>query len=364
MLVAYGPDGNTIVAGETPFEQLQQWSRERSLYCPNCRGVVHVRGGSDKRTQVHFAHQKGECAWSTEAESVRHARGKVTLANWLRAQFPQATITLEERLPEPNRIADIFVAHEDGRRWAIEFQCAPLDIEEWQHRHDAYRQANILDIWIIGNNRRDKQEAFIEAILTTYREILFLDPLVQPPRIWLRWPISYESVQAWQPEAFERAVLSGWVGRLRYGVTLVGQLETVHLSDEGQLLHPERRALEQRALLIEQLGAAPAIDETALTTYLRNRVNEKALRMVILPLTRAYLRDPDLLRRYNYGRGLDGFSVSETDTQRIERAKEWLSSLAQYGFTPAQLREATRAIPFAGPYAALANYAEMLLALG
>lgn len=364
MLVAYGPDGNTIVAGETPLEQLQQWSRERSLHCPNCRGVVHVRGGTDKRTQVHFAHQKGECAWSTEAESVRHARGKVTLANWLRAQFPAATITLEERLPEPNRIADIFVAHADGRRWAIEFQCAPLDIEEWQHRHDAYRQASILDIWVIGNNRRDKQEAFIEAILTTYREVLFLDPLVHPARIWLRWPISYEAVQSWQPEAFERAVLAGWVGRLRYGVTLVGQLDAVYLSDEGQLLHPERRALEQRALRIERMGAALAIDETSLATYLRGRVNERAVRMVILPLTRAYLRDPDLLRRYNYGRGLDGLPVSEADTLRIERAKQWLANLAQYGFSPAQLREVARSIPFAGPYAALANYAEMLLALG
>ncbi len=166
MLVAYGPDGRTIVAAETALEQLQNWSRERLLRCPNCRGVVHVRGGTDKRTQLHFAHQKGECAWSTEAESVRHARGKITLANWLRAQFPRATIMLEERLPEPNRIADIFVAHADGRRWAVEFQCAPLDVEEWQHRHAAYRQAGILDIWIIGNNRRDKQETFIEAIIT------------------------------------------------------------------------------------------------------------------------------------------------------------------------------------------------------
>jgi hypothetical protein len=363
MLVAYGPDGNVVIAGETPPEQLQQWSRERSLHCPNCRGVVHMRGGTDKRTQVHFAHQKGECAWSTEAESVRHMRGKVVLANWLRAQFPQATITLEERLPEPNRIADIFVAHEDGRRWAIEFQCAPLDIEEWQRRHDAYRQANILDIWIVGNNRRDKQEAFIEAILTTYREVLFLDPLVEPPRVWLRWAVSYETVQVWQPEEIDRATLAGWVGRLRYGATLVSQLGAVRLDEQGRLLHPERSALERRALLIEQMGAAPTVDEAALAAYLRNRVSEKALRMVILPLTRAYLRDPDLLRRFNYGRGLDGSPVCEADVQRIERAKQWLASLAKQGFTSAKIYELVKVIPFAGPYAALANYAEMLLSL-
>src|SRR5438046_1015377 len=109
MLVAYGPDGRPVVAEEAPLEQLQHWSREHLLHCPNCRGAVHVRGGPEKRTQLHFAHQKGECAWSTESESVRHAQGKRVLAQWLRKQFPQATVTLEERLPEPNRIADIFM---------------------------------------------------------------------------------------------------------------------------------------------------------------------------------------------------------------------------------------------------------------
>ena len=72
MLVAYGPDGHPVIAEETPLEQLQQWSHERALHCPNCRRVVHVRGGPGKRAQLHFAHQKGECAWSTESESVRH----------------------------------------------------------------------------------------------------------------------------------------------------------------------------------------------------------------------------------------------------------------------------------------------------
>ena len=134
MLVAYGPDATPVVAEETSLEQLQKWSHERVLYCPNCRGIVHLRGGQQKRTQLHFAHQKGECAWSTEAESVRHARGKMVLADWLRKQFPQALVTLEERLPEPNRIADIFVSHPGGERWAVEFQCAPLDVDDLKLR--------------------------------------------------------------------------------------------------------------------------------------------------------------------------------------------------------------------------------------
>lgn len=362
MLVAYGPEGKTIIAGETPIEQVQQWSRERLLRCPNCRGIVHVRGGTE-RIHLHFAHQKGECAWSTEPESVRHARGKTALAHWLRDQYPVASITLEERLPEPDRIADIFVKHADGRQWAIEFQCAPLDLEEWQRRHDAYRSAGIIDTWIIGDNRRDRQEAFIEAIIAGAREIMFLDPLVTPPRIWLRWPITRETAQAWQPRMVDRASLEGWVGRLRYGMTLHGLLRDTCLTDEGRLLHPERASLEQRASLMRRMGEATCVDETLLAAYLRDRIDERSLRMVILPLTRSYLRDPDLLRRYNYGRGIDGSPVSDTDGQRIERAKQWLTNLQRQGFTMEQLRDLAQAIPFVGSYKGLANYMEMLVGL-
>jgi hypothetical protein len=363
MLVAYGPDGQPVVAEETPLEQLQQWSRERQLYCPNCRGIVHLRGGAEKRTQLHFAHQKGECAWSTEAESVRHARGKVVIADWLRGQFPRATITLEERLPEPNRIADIFVIHEDDRRWAVEFQCAPLDVEEWRHRHQAYRSAGILDIWIIGNNRREKQEAFIEAILAGAREVLFLDPLLTPPVIWLRWPVSRETVQQWQAGSAPAPSLEGWVGRLGYGAVLRGRLSDVCLGQQGELLHPDRSALEQRVRVLHQMSTATAPDETLLAAYLRQRVGEQALQHVIIPLLHAYRRDPDLLRRYNYGRGRPNQPLSEDERARVQKARQWLASLAHHGFPRARLQELAAEIPFIGPYAAFARYVEMLIAL-
>jgi len=363
VLVAYGPEGQPVVAEETPLEQLQQWSRERQLYCPNCRGVVHLRGGAEKRTQLHFAHQKGECAWSTEAESVRHVRGKVVIASWLREQFPDAMIALEERLPEPNRIADIYVAHKDGRRWAVEFQCALLDVEEWRHRHQAYRNAGIVDIWIIGNNRREKQEAFIEAILAEAREVLFLDPLIKPPAIWLRWPVSREMVQRWQSGNAPAPSLEGWVGRLGYGAVLRGRLSDVRLGEQGALLHPERSALEERAKLLFQMSTCVEPDEVLLAAYLRQRVGEQALQRVIIPLLHAYLRDPDLLRRYNYGRGRPNQPLTADERARVQKARQWLASLAQYGFPRPRLQELAGEIPFIGPYAAFARYAEMLIAL-
>ncbi len=363
MLVAYGPGGRPIVAEETPLELLQRWSREHALSCPNCRAVVHVRGGPEKRTQLHFAHQRGECAWSTEAESVRHIRGKSVLANWLRKQFPQAVVTLEKRLPEPNRIADIFVRHEHGTCWAVEFQCAPLDIDEWRHRHTAYRNAQILDIWIIGNNRREKQEAFIEAIIASAREILFLDPLLEPPRAWLRWPVSREMLQLWPQDTALRPFFEGWVGRLGFGASLTDQLNSIRLGEQGALMHSARAILLERTRLLEAMKVAPSVVEALLLSYLEHSVSEEAVHTVMLPLLRAYQRDPDLLRRFNFGRGSLDQPPRAEDSLRVQRAIDWLHTLAKQGYGVTRLQELSQELPFVGPYAAFARYYEMLLAL-
>jgi hypothetical protein len=367
MLVAYGPDGQPVVADETPIEQVQLWSREHMLHCPNCRGAVHMRGGPDKRTQLHLAHQKGECAWSTEGESVRHMRGKLLLAQWLREQFPQATVSLEERLPEPNRIADIFMAHPDGRRWAIEFQCAPLDIEEWRLRHNAYHKAGIVDTWIIGTNRREKQEAFIEAIITLAHKILFLDPQVDPPRIWLRWPVTRQQMQTWQERHPGLSTTSvtpgGWVGRTGYGMTASGSLKQVHLDTRARLIHPAHEEMEAHTQLLQAMSSTPAVTEAQITAYMSSYNNENVLRLALIPLMKAYLHDPELLLRYNYGRGQLDQPATATDTMRIARAHTWLKSLEQHGIAADSIRAMSKELPYVGPYAAFVNYIEMLLTL-
>ena len=360
MLVAYGPNDRQVVAEETPLAQLQQWSRDRALYCPNCRGIVHVRGGPDKHMQLHFAHQRGECAWSTESESVRHAQGKVVLSQWLREQFPHADVRLEERLPEPNRIADVFVEHTDGRRWAVEFQCAPLDVDEWTHRHTAYRKAGILDIWIIGVNRREKQEAFIEAVIGFAREVLFLDPQITPPRIWLRWPIARTLAQEWERDTVQHPTLEGWVGRHGYGATLSSSLQDISLDTKGYFVHPIRTSVEQQAQLRHTLQNSSTFDETLLIAYLRQRIEGDILQRVVVPLVHAFIRDPDLLRRYNYGRGLLNQPLSEDDRERMQKAKVWLASLSKQGFSATYLQTLSKEIPLIGPYAPFAKYVDML----
>lgn len=363
MLVAYGPADQPIVAEEVPLEQLQRWSHEQQLRCPNCRGTVHVRGGPSKRMQLHFAHQRGACAWSTEGESVRHMRGKLILAQWLRVCFPQATISLEERLPGPNRIADVFLRHADGRRQAIEFQCAPLELAEWQMRHAAYREAGIIDTWIVGSNRLEKQEAFIEAILSHAREIVFLDPLLTPARAWLRWPVTSETARSWQNGIQQPPMLSGWVGRLGLGATLIDELTLLRLTSHGTFSHVRRTALAESQRLLRKMEHAPAPDLATFQAYLTTQLDDEAIEIVMLPLLRAYLRDPDLLRRYNYGRGQWNQPVSPADRRRIERARAWLQRLESQGFSRQRLRELLPAIPPIRAYAPLASYLEMLLAL-
>ncbi len=263
------------------------------------------------------------------------------LAEWLQKQFPQASISLEKRLPEPNRIADIFVTYADGRQWAFEFQCAPLDIDEWHLRHTAYLKADIRDTWIIGSNRREKQEAFIEAIIASASEVMFIDPLLTPPLVWLRWAITRETMREWQVVKGWTPSLEGWVGRSRskYGVTLSGLLQEVSFGEDGRFIHPNRSELEARIGLLGAMRTAQAIDEATLNAYLKPIVGGEALDVVLFPMLHAYLRDPDLFTRYNYGRGSGDQFVSDTDRRRVQQARIWLEGLAQRGFSALQVRE-------------------------
>jgi hypothetical protein len=189
----------------------------------------------------------------------------------------------------------------------------------------------------------------------------------------LRWPISRQLAQEWQNDRSNpssnhaqphyKPALDGWVGRTGYGATLIGSLNEIRLSKQAQLLHPLRIAMEERARLLQTMGAAALPDEKLLAAYLQHTLEEQALRQVLIPLLRAYLLDPDLLRRYNYGRGLPDAPVSRDDLARIEKAKQWLAGLSKRGFTTERIIEFRKEIPFVGPYAAFAGYVETLLAL-
>ncbi len=146
-------------------------------------------------------------------------------------------------------------------------------------------------------------------------------------------------------------------------MTLISSLYEVHFDEQACLVHPTRTALEARAQLLQEMNAASAPDEVMLRAYLRHSTDEEALCVVLIPLMKAYLRDPDLLRRYNYGRGLENQPPNESDRLRVQKAREWLDTIRQRGFTLTRLQALMEEVPFVGPYAAFAGYMEMLLTL-
>jgi hypothetical protein len=89
-------------------------------------------------------------------------------------------------------------------------------------------------------------------------------------------------------------------------------------------------------------------------------VGDEAMDVVLFPLLQAYLVDPELLARYNYGRGSDAYFVREADRHRIQKARIWLEGLALRGYSISWLENLAQEIPHVGPYARFANYIEML----
>src|SRR5207248_266024 len=157
----------------------------------------------------------------------------------------------------------------------------------------------------------------------------------------------------------------GWFGRSRskYGATLSGLLQDVSLREDGQFIHPNRSELEARISLLREMRSAQAIDEASLNAYLKPIVGAETLNVVLFPMLHAYLRDPDLFIRYNYGRGSGDHFVSDTHRRRVQQACIWLERLAKRGFSAYWLENLAKEIPLVGPYTAFANYVEMLVAL-
>src|SRR5260370_16513183 len=102
--------------------------------------------------------------------------------------------------------------------------------------------------------------------------------------------------------------------------------------------------------LLHAMKHAQSIDEAALDAYLCPAVGEEAIHRALVPLARAYLRDPDLLRRYNYGRGHWDQPVSDADRRRVQQARLWLPRLPHTAFPPSPLPQLTQPIPPVRPY--------------
>lgn len=119
---------------------LQKNSKHANYYCPRCgQQVVLVMA------QVKIAFFKHIKKIRQEGEGYEHQTSKKLIKSALTAAGFQAE--LEVPLAEGNLRADILVAD----KFAVEVQCAPISDQEFEHRHQLYRQIGLLDLWMVGS---------------------------------------------------------------------------------------------------------------------------------------------------------------------------------------------------------------------
>lgn len=152
-------DEKALIATNSEKEVLKSLSKEKQLFCPNCKSTVIFKSGRVMRP--HFAHHDSDCVITNyEPETASHLKGKQILYEWLKNKFPTADIEYEVYIPETNQIADIFVEHEEGEfeglRWAFEFQHSSLKSAEWATRHELYKSAGIQDFWVLDKAKHMK----------------------------------------------------------------------------------------------------------------------------------------------------------------------------------------------------------------
>lgn len=160
-----------VTIGLTSPEELRRLSDARALTCPGCGALLVLHAGTVRAH--HFAHLPGAVCTlpASEPETEEHRMGKLLIAQWLREQLRPAEIIVEAYLPQTQQRADVLAVLPEGKRVALEFQCANLSAREWRRRHRLYQDAGIQDLWLLGSSRlhRETRDEGAEKRITTLR---------------------------------------------------------------------------------------------------------------------------------------------------------------------------------------------------
>ncbi|HEM5204265.1 TPA: competence protein CoiA [Streptococcus suis] len=137
MLVALDEDGQV-------FNVLEHPAPQGSFTCPGCGGQVRYKSGKVLRS--HFAHVTlRDCHYFSENESAQHLSLKSCLYSWL---INTVQVELEKCLPKIGQVADLLV----NDHLAVEVQCSSLPISRLQVRTEAYQQAGMAVLWLLGKD--------------------------------------------------------------------------------------------------------------------------------------------------------------------------------------------------------------------
>jgi DNA-binding MarR family transcriptional regulator len=144
-------DGSLYYLANTPVSaEVRQITREHLRCpipeCPNPRVTVVDRGPGRRNGFSHLGGAGGHAGLSTE-----HVQAQLMLLDWLRRTRPECTATLEWRLEDGSRVADLMVQFPDGRQVAIEVQYSAQPVSKWRQRHKSYVDRDVRDVWLLGN---------------------------------------------------------------------------------------------------------------------------------------------------------------------------------------------------------------------
>lgn len=143
--------------------------RNQLFFCPECKEKVIIRAGP--RVTAHFAHtKKSTCTLSNKGgEGAYHNRGKLLLFEWLKNQQlqPQLEMFLSEIKQRPDLYFEI-----NQQKIVIEFQCTTISIAEIKKRNAGFRKANIIPIWILGENQLDRLSTYHFRLKAFTQELL------------------------------------------------------------------------------------------------------------------------------------------------------------------------------------------------
>ncbi|MEC1261525.1 competence protein CoiA family protein [Bacillus swezeyi] len=150
MFSAQSKEGRLIcLADGYRADELKRMRERHTFYCPACHHKLDLKIGAKKLH--HFAHKPGSaCPVPHEPESLYHLKGKRLLYEWLGGQGLRPE--LEPYLRTIRQRPDLLV-NSGTLKMAVEFQCANLNLKEYQKRTAGFLKLGIEPLWIVGGNR-------------------------------------------------------------------------------------------------------------------------------------------------------------------------------------------------------------------
>lgn len=168
---------------------LKAWAKEHlECFLPDCPDrrltTVARRGKRDG-----FKHNSGSGGHGREG--LFHEQGKAFFERWARERYPHVQVALERATRSKERRADVMLTWPNGAQVAVEVQYAAISPQEWQHRHDSYRNQGIIDVWLFGHiapHLREKRPPIGEhislqpvhyAVLEAGMPLLWINPILE-----------------------------------------------------------------------------------------------------------------------------------------------------------------------------------------